>query len=687
MLANISLDIKLEMTRPNSYACGYERLITIGLLLAMAVSIASAGELIPRRVIFGNPERTAPFISPDGKWLAYTAARDGVMNIWVAPVDDLSSAHAITAEKSRPITEFRWALNGTHLLYFQDHDGDENYHLNVVDKDGGNLRDLTPYKMVRATIIAHSYDRPDEILVGLNNRDSRWHDAWIINVVTGDSRLVEKNDGFSDFVADSKLALRLGARPLPDGGVNYFTRTRGGWKSFIRVSGDDAFNTSPLFIDGDGRRVYFTDSRHRDKSALTAIDLRTAKTTVLAKSGKSDISEVIADPTSHMPIAAAFEYDRMKWQAMAPGMQDDISALDKSVAGYWFPLSQSRDNRFWTIWIDTPGRPIRFGLYDRTARTVKPLYTARPTLEGAPLPTTTPFVIKARDGLPLVSYLTLPKGIGLHTDGKPTNALPLVLMVHGGPWARDSLTYDPYAAWLANRGYAVLKVNFRGSTGFGKAFINFGDREWGGRMHDDLIDAVDWAIREGIAQKERIAIYGASYGGYAALVGLTATPDSFSCGVDIVGPSNLETWLSNIPAYWQSFLSTLQRRVGNPKSAADRKLLAQRSPLFHADSIRRPLLIGQGANDPRVTQKEADQIVSVMKRKGLPVTYVLYSDEGHGFARAQNRLSFNAITEQFLAQCLSGKAEPIGSDFEGSSVAVPVGKENVQGVSAALEQP
>jgi len=259
--------------------------------------------------------------------------------------------------------------------------------------------------------------------------------------------------------------------------------------------------------------------------------------------------------------------------------------------------------------------------------------------------------------------------------------------VHGGPWARDSLAYDPYASWLANRGYAVLKVNFRGSTGFGKAFINAGDREWGGKMHDDLIDATDWAIREGIAQPSRIAIYGASYGGYAALTGLTATPDKFACAVDVVGPSNLVTMLSNFPAYWQSFLDNFRRRLGDPDTKAGRAFLEQRSPLFHADRIRKPLLIGQGANDPRVTQKEADQIVGQMKQKGLPVTYVLYSDEGHGFARPQNRLSFNAITEQFLAQCLAGKAEPIGSDFEGSSVAVPSGKEFVSGLDEALEQP
>ena len=655
--------------------------------IAALWQVATASDLIPRRVLFGNPERSAPYISPDGKWLAYTAARDGVMNVWIAPVDDLGNAHPVTSDKRRPVMDFQWALNGTHLLYFQDHDGDENYHLYAVDVAGKTARDLTPYKGIRATIIAKSYARPDEILVGMNNRDSRWHDAWIINVVTGESRLVERNDGFADFVADSKLAVRLGSKPLADGGLSWFSRTHTGWKPFLHIAGDEAFNSEPLFFDAKGKVVWFTDSRHRNTSALTAVDVRTLRTKVTAHSARSDIAYVLKDPMAERPLAASFEYDRMEWQALDPAIQPDLDALSKSISGYWFPLSQSRDNRFWTIWIDNPGKPIRFGLYDRSDRSLKALFTARPNLEGTPLPETTPYIIKSRDGLPLVSYLTLPRNTALRSDGRPTAALPMVLMVHGGPWARDSIAYDPYAAWLANRGYAVLKVNFRGSTGFGKAFINAGDREWGGRMHDDLIDAVDWSIREGIAQPARIAIYGASYGGYAALTGLTATPEKFACAVDIVGPSNLVTMLSNVPAYWQSFLDNFRRRLGNPDTAAGRAFLELRSPLFHADRIKRPLLIGQGANDPRVTQKEADQIVGQMKQKGLPVTYVLYSDEGHGFARPQNRLSFNAITEQFLAQCLSGKAEPIGRDFEGSSVAVPSGKEFVTGVADALQEP
>jgi dipeptidyl aminopeptidase/acylaminoacyl peptidase len=657
------------------------------LLLAMFMPVvgetARAGELIPRKTLFGNPERAAPMISPDGRLIAFTAARDGVMNLWVAPVDDLEEARPLTREKRRPIMEFKWASNSTHLLYFQDQEGDENFHLFSVEVSSGQLRDLTPYKGVRATIIGQSHRHPDELVIGLNNRDSKWHDAWLVNVVSGASRLLLQNEGFGEFITDRDLNIRLGLKPLQDGGNRVFLRSGTKWRRLMTIAGDDAFNTMPLQISEDGRAVFLMDSRGRDKSALTALDLVTAKTTVLASSTRSDLAHVLADPKSGKPLAAAFEYARLDWQAIDPSLKPDLEALGKQVPGYWFPLSQTDDNRRWVIWIDNPGKPIRFGLWNRDTRTLQELYTARPALENAQLPLTSPHVIRSRDGLDLVSYLTLPANT---TTAGRMRPMPMVLMVHGGPWARDSMAYNPYSAWLSDRGYAVLSVNFRGSTGFGKRFVNAGDREWGGRMHDDLIDAVDWAIAKGIADPDRIAIYGASYGGYAALVGLTKTPTRFACAVDVVGPSNLVTLLRNIPIYWQAYLENFKRRVGDPSTPSGRKFLEQRSPLFQADRIRRPLLIGQGANDPRVTQREADQIVNKMQARGLPVTYVLYADEGHGFARPQNRLSFNAITEAFLASCLGGKAEPMGDDFEGSSVSVPAGKEYIRGLAKALEQ-
>ena len=664
-------------------------LIGAGLALhaAAAPTANSANDLIPRKLIFGNPERSAPYLSPDGSMIAYTAAVDGVMNVWVASLDKLEAARPVTHDRHRPIMKFQWAMNGTHLLYSQDRAGDENFHLYAVDVANNTTRDLTPYKSVRAEIIAASHERPDEILVGLNNRDQRWHDAWLINVVTGESELIQKNEGFTNFVADNDLSIRLASRPLPGGGQEYLRREKSAWKLFTTVHGDDSLTTEPLFFRSDNKSLYWIDSRHRDKSALALTDVHTGKTAIEAESDKSDIAYVLKDPVTHQILAASFEYERMDWKALDASLKPDIALLNRHVTGYWFPLSQSKDNNAWTVWIDNPGKPIKFALYNRRERSLKTLFIARPSLEGAPLPATTPHIIKSRDGLNLISYLTLPKNIDTRTAGIPDKPLPMILMVHGGPWGRDSIAYNPTAAWLSNRGYAVLAVNFRGSTGFGKAFVNAGDREWGGKMHNDLIDAVKWAIKKRIAQKSRIAIYGASYGGYAALVGLTSTPRQFACAVDIVGPSNLSTMLAKIPPYWQSFAENFKRRVGDPSTPHGQKFLNARSPLFHVSNIQRPLLIGQGANDPRVTQSESDQIVQAMNRRKTPVTYVLYSDEGHGFARPQNRLSFNAITETFLAQCLGGRAEPVGSDFQGSSVAVPSGKEHIKGLARALSQP
>jgi dipeptidyl aminopeptidase/acylaminoacyl peptidase len=297
-----------------------------------------------------------------------------------------------------------------------------------------------------------------------------------------------------------------------------------------------------------------------------------------------------------------------------------------------------------------------------------------------------PVVIKSRDGMDLVSYLTLPYGVNKNDEPKPTTPQPLVLMVHGGPWGRDVWGYDGEHQWLANRGYAVLSVNFRSSTGFGKNFINAGNLEWATKMHDDLVDAVNWAVAEGIAQKDKIAIMGGSYGGYATLVGLTFTPDVFACGVDIVGPSNLQTLLNTIPPYWKPLFEMFAKRVGDPRTEDGVKLLQERSPLNYVNRIQKPLLIAQGANDPRVKQAEADQIVKAMQEKNIPVTYVLYSDEGHGFARPENRMSFYAVTDLFLAQHLGGVAEPIGEDFKNSSIAVPNGAEQVPGLKAVFDK-
>jgi dipeptidyl aminopeptidase/acylaminoacyl peptidase len=359
--------------------------------------------------------------------------------------------------------------------------------------------------------------------------------------------------------------------------------------------------------------------------------------------------------------------------------------LRKELKGDISVTSRTEDDRLWTVAVDPVVAPASVHLYDRNAKTLKQLYVSRPELVGAPLQPMYPVEIRSRDGLTLPSYLTLPPGSDADGDGVPASPVPMVLLVHGGPWARDDYGYNSYHQWLANRGYAVLAVNFRGSTGFGKAFISAGDLEWGRKMHDDLIDAVDWAVKRGVAPVDQVAIMGGSYGGYATLAGLTFTPTTFACGVDIVGPSNLETLLKTIPPYWVPLIEQFHQRMGNPNTPEGLALLKERSPLYKAGDIVRPLLIGQGANDPRVNQAESDQIVEAMKAKGIPVTYVLFPDEGHGFARPENNIAFNAVTENFLAGCLKGRAEPIGETVKKSSAKVPVGVQHTPGLEAALK--
>jgi dipeptidyl aminopeptidase/acylaminoacyl peptidase len=426
------------------------------------------------------------------------------------------------------------------------------------------------------------------------------------------------------------------------------------------------------------------DSRGRDKAVLKAIDVASGAETILAEDARVDIGGALSHPVTGRVEAYRVSYLRSEWHALDPAVADDFAFLEARLDGEWSPGSRTQDDRLWIVGRSDATAPAAYLLYDRTARTLTPLFTGRPELEGKPLVPMHPVEIKSRDGLTLVSYLSLPAGADANADGRPEELVPMVLLVHGGPWARDGYGFNSRHQWLTNRGYAVLSVNFRGSTGFGKAFIRAGDKEWAGRMHDDLIDAVNWAVAENISPRDKIAIKGGSYGGYATLVGLSFTPDVFACGVDIVGPANLETLLSTIPPYWEAVRARFARAIGDVDTEEGRKLLAERSPLSRAGAIKRPLLIGQGANDPRVKQAESDQIVAAMKAENIPVTYVLYPDEGHGFARPENSLSFNAVAEAFLAHCLGGRFEPVGDDFKGASLEVPEGADHVPGLVEGL---
>ena len=634
--------------------------------------------LIPRRVLLGNPDRTSPRISPDGARLAFLAPVDGVLNIWVGTADDPKAASPVTEDRERGIRIYFWAYTSRHVLYLQDRAGDEDWHVYSVDLDAGKTIDLTPLEGVHAQIQGVSHRFPQEVVVGLNDRDPAYHDLYRVDILTAERMLIQRNDDFAELLIDDDYRVRLGARITPDGGSDLLMLDGDdSWQPFMKVAMEDLLTTMPFDFDKTGSMLYFFDSRGRDTSAMSAIDLDTGEETLIAEDARVDVSDVMLHPVDNDVQAVAFTYERKRWQVIDDSIAADLEGLRSVADGDIEVVSRTLDDRTWIVAYLVDDGPVRYYRYDRDAGRADFLFTNRSDLEGLPLARMRPVVIETRDGLEMVCYYTLP-------IRERQGPLPMVLNVHGGPWGRDDWGYDPIHQHLANRGYAVLSVNFRGSSGLGKGFMNAANLEWGGKMQDDLVDAVEWAVAEGIADPERVAILGASYGGYAVLAGLTLTPDVFACGVDLVGPSNLITMVETIPPYWKPAIEMEATRVGDSRTEEGRALLTERSPLTHVDRITKPLLIGHGANDARVKRAESDQIVGAMKEKGIPVTYLLYPDEGHGFGRPENDISFTAVAEAFLAEHLGGRFEPVGGDFEGSSIEVEAGVEQVPGLEEAL---
>ncbi len=662
-----------------------------GLTVAGAAPVLAQAEvpLIPRAKIFGNPTQTAGRLSPDGKWLSWIAPRDGVLNIYVAPAANPKAAKALTTEKVRPIRQYFWSPDSKQILFINDKGGDENFLLYGVDVVSGAQRTLTPFEKTRVQIVGNSPLVRDRILVGVNNRDAKWHDVHSLDLATGKLTPVMINTGgYAGFMADRNLVIRIATKPRADGGSEFYRVVNGkvDEKPFEEVALEDAQTTSPAGFTSDGKTLYWIDSRGRDTSALFAQDLATGKKTLIAESPKADIGGALGNPMTGRVEAYAVNYLKNEWTALGPKVKGDLDFLQANLKGELAVTSRTDADDKWLVAVDPVTAPSTTYLYDRKAKKLTKLYVSRPELEGAPLAAMTPIEIKSRDGLNMVSYLTLPPGSDANGDGRPEKPVPMVLLVHGGPWGRDAYGYNGSHQWLANRGYAVLSTNFRASTGFGKKFLSAGNLMWGTKMHDDLLDAVDWAVAQGVTTNDKVAIMGGSYGGYATLAGLAFTPERFACGVDIVGPSNLETLLKTIPPYWEAGKAQMYARMGNPTTPEGMALLKDRSPLYKADRIKRPLLIGQGANDPRVNVAESEQIVNAMKAKGIPVTYVVFPDEGHGFARPVNNIAFNAVAENFLAKCLGGRAEPIGDALKPSSAQVPHGAEYAPGVAEALRK-
>lgn len=630
--------------------------------------------LIPRRTLFDNPTFFGAKISPDGRWISWLAPVDGVLNVWLAPADDVKAGQPVTRTKGRPINWQDWTADGRFLMFLNDETGDENHHLFVVDPVDRSLRDLTPIASINAQLNRWSPDAPGEVAVSINDRDARWHDLYRIDLATGKRTLIwENTQELAQIRLDWHLRPRHARSNAPDGGAKLWRIEGTALRPWLDVPYEDHMTTWAGIFDRSNERVLLLSSMGRETAAFCWRDWATDRETLIAQHPKADCSHAVLHPTTYEIDAAAARAGRQEWIHVAPGIAADFKRLQERLAGFEFGVeSQTRDNRRWIVAAHKAEQPATYFLLDRDKQSVVELFRARPALAPYRLAPMRTVQTKSRDGLDLVSYLTLPASIDAE---RPPEPLPMVLVVHGGPWSRDIYGYRGDHQWLADRGYAVLSVNYRGSTGFGKAFVAASEKQHAAKMHDDLIDMVEWAIGEGIARRDKVAIFGASYGGLASFIGATFTPEVFCCSVPVVGITNLQTLLESMPPYWAGFAEYMYRSYGDPRTPEGRALLAERSPIHRVDRIRKPMLIFHGANDVRCKIAESDTIVAAMQAKGIPVTYVVYPDEGHGFQKPPNRLSYLAIAEAFFARHLGGACEPVGQDFEGSSHEVRAGGE------------
>jgi dipeptidyl aminopeptidase/acylaminoacyl peptidase len=642
--------------------------IVLGLFAVLFFScdaLAQEVPLIPRKVFDAPAEHDLLTISPDGKTIAYTAPSDkGVANIWV---EDLATHQKrMVTQAQRPIFGYQWAYDSAHLLYQSDENGNEDYHLYSVDLKSNAIRDLTPFQGIRSEHVLREPSHPGEIMVGMNLRDRKVFDIYRVNLETGATVLAAQNPGdVIGWTADSDLVVR--AATAFNDNLETVVRVRDSatapWRDILKIPFEEApflgqVNGGNIIVSftGDGKRLIVGSSKGSPTNRLVELDAATGKQIrVLASDPQADLWQVFAsnfiliqDPRDKHVEAAAFDYLRPEWRAVDPAVQEDVKYLSTLQPGAFLVSSQDLSGNTWAVWYFSDRAPISFYLYDRKARKAQLLFRDHPQLEQYKLAEMRPFTLPARDGFHLVSYLTLPPGAAQKN-------LPLVVAVHGGPWARDEWGFDPVGQLLANRGYAVLQVNYRASI-INVPYMNAANGKIGTLTDDDITDVVKWAIAQGIADPKRIAITGASFGGYSTLRALTLHPDLYACGVDVVGPADLATLMNSIPDYWKPVKKRWLRRIGDVTT--DQQLNESLSPLYHADKIHVPLLIGHGAHDPRVKLSQSEKIVDTIRKNGGKVTFVVYSDEGHGFARPENTLDFDGRTEEFLHGCLGGRFEP-----------------------------
>lgn len=655
------------------------------------VPAAAEAPLIARADLFGEPARAGGQLSPRGDRVAFLAPRDGVTNLWVLSVDAMDEARPVTDDRGAGVAHFAWASDSATLLYLQDDRGDENWRLYAVDAAGGEPRALTPAG-ARAEILGVSAADPGGVVVALNARDAAWADVVRIDIASGARAIVQRNlntpavRGFSRFLLDRANRLRLGVKTLADGRAEVFVRDlEGAWRSLFIIPFEDALSLRPLAFEGEGATFLMLDSTGRDRAALVRVDAQTGARTVLGESARADVSDVWLDPMTQAPEAFAAEYLRREWRALDADAQADLDFLSRQLSGDFTVNSRNQDDTRWIVTESSPTIAPRTYLYergDRANRRLASLFRHRPALEQAPLQPMSPVEIEARDGLTLVSLLTLPIGSDANGDGRPEAPVPLVVLPHDGPWTRDSYGFDARHQWLANRGYAALSVNFRGSTGFGKAFLNAGNRQWGAGIQDDIADAVQWAIESGVAQSDRIAIVGAGFGGYAALAGVANAQTQFACAASFGAPLNLAGMIEALPAFASGERERFYLRVGDARTGEGRQILRDHSPLWRAGQIRAPLLLAMGARDPRASRAEFEQFAQAVRGRAGALTTLIYPEEGAALGAPQNRLSYIAVLEHVLGECLGGRVEAPGAAFDGANFLAFDGAARVPGLSA-----
>ncbi len=622
-------------------------------------------ELIPRSVLFGNPERELPRLSPDGTRYAYLAPDEGVLNVWVADVDGEAAPRPVTRRRQRPLYNYFWAPDGEHVFYLSDNDGDENWALYATHVDSGELRTVSAYEDVQVKILAVDPNYPDRILIEMNRRDPLAHDVYSLDVASGEMTLVAENPGNVRFwIVDPQLRLRGMQLSREDAGFDLMVRDAedAGWRQLLSWEMEDAITSRAVGFSADGGSIYLLDSRGADTGRLVSLDLDSGDSRILAEDPDYDLGDVfgvelLRHPESYEPQAVGYYRERRVWKALDDSLQDDFDALARIHPGDVDVVSRSHDDSTWFVRYQRDTAPTAYYAYDRGTKSGTLLFKNVPELERYRLAEMEPFRFTARDGLEIHGYVLFP--VGVERAG-----LPMVVLPHGGPWYRDTWGYNSDLQWLANRGYVAMTVNFRGSTTYGKASINAANKEWGRKMLWDLVDGAQWAVDQGYADPDRIGIMGGSFGGYQALCGAAFTPDFFACAVDFVGPSNLVTAMSTFPPQWETRKYRFWVRGGDPRTEVE--FLKERSPYFHADNIKIPMLIAHGANDPRVKQAESDQIVERLKANGVEHQYLLFTDEGHGIDQTDNLETYFAVVEAFLGKHLGGRQQDPAPDPEGS---------------------